>query len=510
MRVAANRQGSVQAVTPAVPALAILLAGYAAQSATYINHDVAWVLYSSALMLHGAKFGTDIVAANPPLIWWVSMLPNAAAELLSIPAIAAFRLFVLLLIALSLVSCDRLLAVCRASAAARLLFLLTGAYVLTIGVGRDYGQREHLAALLVLPYVLAVAARMDARSLPAAGAFGVGIAAGIGVAFKPHFVLIPLLLEGALVWRRRSPLLLVRPEALGALASVTLYAAAIVLFAGAWLFGTLPEISRVYWAFEEPLSGRLGTIAVQFAPLIVATAIVLRSRPAAPIVTLSLAGAGFFAAALLQAKYYSYHLYPAFALLLLGVAAGIASMPKPRAPVVTGLFAMALAFNLYDSGRNLIDRSGRGAFGESVASTVAVIERETPATGAFLAFSTHPYPGFPDALYAGRRWASASNSCIFLPAVVRLREAGAPQSSALLRFAQAKAHEAALRDISRRPDLVLIDRRGYRHAIGTSRFDFLAFYLEDPRFRRAWAAYVRLPSAPDGFAAYVRRPGNPS
>jgi len=46
-----------------------------------------------------------------------------------------------------------------------------------------------------------------------------------------------------------------------------------------------------------------------------------------------------------------------------------------------------------------------------------------------------------------------------------------------------------LRDLSKRPQLVLIDVNPYRHAIGASNFDFLAFYKEDPQFRAEWNSY---------------------
>lgn len=58
-----------------VPGL-ILCLGLAVQSSTFLNHDVAWVLYSSRWVFDGAVFGRDIVAANPPLIWWISLLPS--------------------------------------------------------------------------------------------------------------------------------------------------------------------------------------------------------------------------------------------------------------------------------------------------------------------------------------------------------------------------------------------------------------------------------------------------
>ena len=489
--------------------VAVLLIGYAAQSATYLNHDVAWVLYSSRLMFHGARFGTDIIAANPPLIWWISTIPNAAAELFGLPVIATFRIFVLLLAATSLFVANRFLIAKKASASTRLLFLATGAYLLTIGVHRDYGQREHLTVMLVLPYILAVAHRMDGRQLSTIAGFAIGVAAGIGTAFKPHFLLAPLLLETVLAWRTRSLRTVIRPETLGAAAAVTLYAAAVLIFTRPWLFGALPDIARVYWAFEEP-APVLIPIAIRFFIPLCATLLVLRFNPSSQSEVLVLAALGFFGAALLQGKYYTYHIYPAYTLLLLAFMIGIASMRKAwRFPAIA-LAAFAVFLNLQDTVGSLINRSDRGALGKNIADAVAFVDQHSAADGSFLAISTHPYPGFPTALYAQRRWASPSNSAIFLPAVVHLREAGHLADRELLGFAERKAREAMMRDLATAPDVVLVDLRDVRHAIGRSKFDYLQFFMEDPAFRTAWADYEPATSSPTGFAAYVRKRGGRS
>jgi hypothetical protein len=505
-KVVSQRRPALPRPDVLVPAL-ILLVGIAAQSATYLNHDVAWVLYSSNRMLDGAVFGRDIVAANPPLIWWLSLIPNAIARLLHAPVIAVFRAFVIAVAAASLVACDRLLSAGKASRAERLLFLATAAYLLTIGVHRDFGQREHLAVALALPYVLAVARRMRGGRLPLAAALAIGAAAGLGIAFKPYFLLVPLALEGALLWRRRSPRLLLRPETIGMAGTFTVYAAALLAFARPWLFEAVPALAQVYWAFQQPDSSFLAVVAVTFAIPLLGFALVLLFNPSSEAAALGLAAAGFFAAAMIQGEYYSYHIFPAFAFLLLGFVLGIPRMPRPWSSAAIALAILAAALNLYSSASGLLNRSDAGAFGRQAAAMNAFVESHVPPGGSFLAIATHPYPGFPTALYAQREWASTRNSRIFLPAVVRLREGSVPPNPRLLSFAESGAREAMLRDLSKNPDLVLIDQQSDRHAIGASKFDFLAFYSEDPRFAALWSHYIPLPGAPDGFAAYAHLRG---
>jgi hypothetical protein len=500
-----ERRQLLRANAPLVLAIVMLLIGCAAQSATYLNHDVAWVLYSSGLMLHGATFGTDIVAANPPLIWWLSAIPSTVAEGLGLPLVGTFRVFVLVVGAVSLFCADRFLLARTVPSTSRQLFLVVGAYLFTIGVHRDYGQREHLTVMLVLPYVLAVAHRLDGRLVSKASGLVLGLAAGIGIAFKPHFVLAPLLLEAALVCRTRSLRTLVRSETIGSAAGILLYAIAVLLVARPWLFGALPDISRVYWAFEQSDSGMLMHVLLALTLPLLGAVLMMRLNPSSQGLVLVLAAAGFFGAALLQEKFYSYHLYPVSTFLILALAVGIGGMPKPWHWAGAAVALIVLGSNGMKSAASLADRTDRGEVGKEVASAVRFLDAHVPPQGSFAAASTHPFPGFPTTLYAKRRWASASNSSIFLPAVVRLREAGARSDRELLGFAETKAREAMMRDLAKSPDVVLIDRRQYRHAIGDSKFDYLDFFMEDPAFRRAWSAYQEASSPPAGFAAYVRK-----
>ena len=61
-------------------------------------------------------------------------------------------------------------------------------------------------------------------------------------------------------------------------------------------------------------------------------------------------------------------------------------------------------------------------------------------------------------------------------------------------IADREARDFILHDLARRPGLVMIDTDSRRHTTGPSDFDFLAFYLEDPRFRRLWAGYREVKS----------------
>jgi len=64
------------------------------------------------------------------------------------------------------------------------------------GHGYDFGQREHLAVLFILPFLAEAAMRSVAVGPKRTLHFAVAACAAIGAALKPHFFLLPLLVEG--------------------------------------------------------------------------------------------------------------------------------------------------------------------------------------------------------------------------------------------------------------------------------------------------------------------------
>lgn len=490
----------------AVPVVIGLL-GVLLQSLTYLNHDVAWVLFSAQWLIDGKQFGRDLIAPNPPLIWWISAIPAVVAKATGLAPVLVFRLFMAAAIAVSLAAADRLLAASGTSTVRRGMFLALGAYLLTIGAGSDFGQREWLAAILILPYLMAIALRLGGGTVSVPSGLIIGAVAGLGIAFKPYFLLIPLLVEPMLWIRQKSVRSIYRPEAIGALISVSAYLVAVWVYARPWLTEVVPDIARIYWAFSHPLSELVVLMGAMTLLVIAGALVVMRTSPSAPAKILALAALGFLAAAIWQAKGYSYQVYPAVTCIALALALGIEGMGSRARTFTTTVLIIILGHSLYDSAAAIYARSAAGRLGTNMGAVVDFVRTTVPKGGSFLAVSTHPYPGFPTALYADRQWASPIADRLFLPAVVRLRAAGPSADAATLKFAERKSREAILRDLARHPALVLFDVHSERHGIGRIPFDFLAYYREDPLFREAWKAYERMDVMPGGYVAWRRKPG---
>ncbi len=497
----------------------LVLFGLFLQSNTHLNHDLSWILYSSAQMLRGAEFGRDIIAANPPLAWFLTLPPVGLAELLSFDPVSTFRGFIAGTLALPLLfTWWYLRGESGRGAEGKLVLLsLAAGYVLFLGCYRDFGQREHLAFAYALPYLLLAAGRLQSRRFPVGLALLVGLAAGVGLALKPYFLAVPLFVEVLALARTRSLRFSFRPEVLALAGFVSLYLVSILHFTPGYVFEVVPTVRPIYWGFNNDLTGLLQKIRFDIIGFLVAAFLALSMKQEERVLhsVLIAAAGGFLLAYILQMKGYTYHSLPFRSLVLMALAAYLGQTLvgsrepdrlKRRAPVaLAGIaFVVVIGPNILSVSQwyELANRD-HGAKAAQIDEVIGVVERHAAGDG-FLALSTHPFPGFPTAVYVSAEWTSRTNSALFVPAVAKLRSKGALADAEVLRFAEEKARDFLLHDLAADPRLVLVDARPSRHAIRGLDFDILSFYLEEPRIREIWSHYRELDQV-GGFRVFLRR-----
>ena len=82
------------------------------------------------------------------------------------------------------------------------------------GIRYDFGQREHIMAVLLLPYLFSVARRVDGRRLGNFEGVVLGIVGAVGFSLKPQYLTIAFCVEALLIYRTRELRHLLRPELL--------------------------------------------------------------------------------------------------------------------------------------------------------------------------------------------------------------------------------------------------------------------------------------------------------
>jgi hypothetical protein len=387
----------------------------------------------------------------------------------------------------------------------RSVWLAVFFFALVVLPAADFGQRPHVMVALALPYLLLVARRLHDADADVGQLFAItaGASAGAGFAIKPHYLLVPAVLELMLWGRTRRRLTLVRPELLALCAVVVVYIISIVLLTPAYLERIVPYALEVYQVgYRNPLILVLPRPETVLLPVLVYLYWRRRGALAPDLAAkgdvFALSAVLMFAVYVMQMKGWNYHLYPTTALLMM--LAGVlltesAAMSRP-ARLMAFAFTVALvskAAVLSDTDRSLMDR--------------LLPSVRAHAARSIHFFSANVSPGFPLTVYAEVQWASRFPSLWLMPGIERRRRAASPDAD-MDRLAEIErfATEAVIADLSQgRPDLVFVDVRPWKPWQGAIDFDFIGRFSADPRFAALWARY-ELVGEEAGFEIYRRRP----
>lgn len=158
--------------------------------------DQSVYLAMGKLLLQGQVPYLDFFDFNPPLIMYLSMVPNLAADWLSLPLPLVFNLFVWLTLLVSLaVSALLMLANLKHPYAASFLPLLLALSIFSQVQHYDWGQREHFFVLFYFPYLLCRLLRSTQGSVSRPLALICGFSGALGICLKPQFMLTALAVE---------------------------------------------------------------------------------------------------------------------------------------------------------------------------------------------------------------------------------------------------------------------------------------------------------------------------
>jgi hypothetical protein len=208
-----------------------------------MKDDVAWLLWVARQWLAGKALYIDVVEINPPLIIWLSALPVMVADMLGVSA----KVVALPLIAAGALgsawSSARLLHGVAPVFARRSAVFSAIAVVLLVMPGVEFGQREHLLIIAVLPNLCLLVRMLEGQPVGLGSVLGTGIVAGLGCALKPRYLLGLAVVELA-AWLHRGFRLRLSPVV--AFGAAGLYALSILMFFPAFIERAVPLALTLY------------------------------------------------------------------------------------------------------------------------------------------------------------------------------------------------------------------------------------------------------------------------
>jgi hypothetical protein len=472
------------------------------------GHDQLWFLLMAQRWLHGAAlYGPQAFDSNTPAIVWLSAIPVALAERLSLSLpFAAKLLMAALEVAISAFSLQILDGLpIKFSPAMRWYLAFTFVTLFAVAPARDFGQRDLIAALLCLPYVLAASQPLSSGRIRVATI----LAAALGICVKPQLAVIPVFVEcAALLFthkqtRRRA----FHAASLLFLAAGTLFVLAIHRFAPLYLTQAIPTTYLTYWAIGHLTVAQLFTESLQLHILMIGVLLLLPGvarnasanataiRPT--IFLLVAAGVAATAAYYQQGTGWYYQQLPgivffgaASSLQLLLIAQNRRWTTPNRLPVAAAtLGVLAVGLTLHFSGYPITEdrayaiTSPDPSFFANLAPGTSVATLTTSVDDAI-------EPVFRYHL----NWAQRTNNLWTLPAILRASNPTpaipVPRRISPRAVAELAAQQRRwmVEDLTRwQPQLILVARCQapdvHCQELEDRHDDLLAFFLADPAFR---------------------------
>lgn len=498
-----RHDGRVALVAWAIAAIAVV--GELARSA---NHDVAWFMYIAERMLEGERLYRDLLEANPPPAIWINFPAVLLGHLLPFNSLDIFRVGIVIAAGGSALATAALLAQSRLGRKVTPVVAALAALLLAITPGNSFGQREHLAAIALLPYLALVAATVDGASVSRRTRAAVGALAGAAVALKlPLLGLLVGAAAGAvilgLVRGRRWTL---PAEHVAALATVLAAAAAVALF------------HPVYFRYAGFIAPHHYRFAYQSVPVILFASSVafyllmftlvgwLVLRRAAPTGTAAgvflLGSAAAMAAVIVQHKGLDYHFIAVLVLatMSLGLLVCVGPLASGGRGARLARAALTVGFAggvLVGTTRDLSSKAGYLVAADLEGKRLRrVLEAEKPGA-SILVLSSQLFDAFPLVNDLGLRFLGG------FPCQWQIQryygfsaEPGTRDSIyhavPLMPTLERLAYERIVRDlVQRRPDLLLVERSAaVRRRAGTLwDFDFLTYLRADSAAARALSGY---------------------
>jgi hypothetical protein len=483
-----------------------------------VNHDVAANLDMAGRWLDGERLYRDIIDVNTPFVFLFYAVPEGLARLFGGAGTVWMVAVVAALAGLSSALSARTIAAWGdgTTITARLLVPLVPFVLCILPPDNSFGQREHVMTVLAFPYLLTAAGRAEGRRPGRWLTVSLTLAAGFGFSMKPHFLVVPALVElYVLVARRfaRSAFADPAPWTIGAV--VASHAAFAAFVVSDYVTFVLPLTFAAYTRIGGSdaltvLTGRY--IMPALVGLVVVSALTLalpRPHPARVFVLFGLAGA---LSAVAQGKGWAYQSYPVMAAAVMATGVALAALldrALPRtdrltpAMVATGLLTL---FLVQDAMLDPPFEKQRAYPGSALAQMTRLVEENAP-NRRVLVLSPGIFPIYPMINDAGVRMSMPFQTMWPIQGFY----ADCPDDAVLyVEPDEMSKHERLVFDMvaeafaREQPDLLVLDRVPGIPRCRSEIFSYVEYFRRHPLFARTFRGYEVM-AEKDRYVVWRRR-----
>ena len=478
---------------------------FAGELARPANHDVAWFMYIARRMLQGDRLYVDLMEDNPPPIIWLNFPALFVARLLHMKALDVFRVAVAGAAVGSALVTGTVLARSRLGASVRPLAAALAALLFTIIPGTSFAQREHVAAIAVLPYLALSAAPPIEVPFRRGARIALGLLAGLGMTLKAPLFLLWGILTAMAVTRfvkRRVP---VPAEHLAALGSGVVMGLAVWFFFPRYFPYAVVMAPHHYRFAFQPMPFVLFAHPLDVSLLLFTTiGLVLlwrTSSASTAVATFLVGGAASLVVVVLQHKGYDYHHIPGVTFAAMGLGLLVCIRPTKaenpaqllaRAALTLGFFG-GLVFGTVRDLSAKVEYATNPVAGDKWLLRQLMMEQPGASV---MVLSTRLPDAFPLVEDLGFRYVGGPPSQWQIPEYY-----GSPgeqpqpttyHAPGAMPAFERLFYDRAVRDLTTlRPQLLLVEKpRAVRVRLNaTNDFDFLAYLAQDSAAARALQHY---------------------
>src|SRR5438876_354124 len=462
LRFASNEAAYRRARTVAswLAVAAVFVAAVLLRQVMPFNVDVSWFLIVSERMLDGQRLYVDIVETNPPMAVSVYLPGVALARAIGVRPEVATDALIFLSIAASLALTWRILknsSLRDRVAGGALAVWATG--LLSVLPMYEFGQREHLALLAMLPAIGVYILRGTREQVAPAAVLIAALGAAITLSFKPYFAFAVGFCIFTAAAQARDWRVVFAPENWIAAGLVAVYGICILVFYPEYFTVIYPFARDVYLLLKAPTLGLFLSSATALWVGAVMIVLALQSQQRkldiACFVLLA-ASFGFAVSFFVQRKGWGYHGYPMVALGLLAVGCAISAIDHERTSSlrlrVVAMFAALAMF-------------ANACMGFNASVDVRQIKDQVARLGPhprILMLGAAAVVGHPMVRTLQGTWVSRQNA-LWVRGIVHRSggdESIDPQTAARLEVYVARERAGLLEDFRKQPpDVILIDNQ---------------------------------------------------
>ena len=446
-----------------------------------VDWDLGWQMHLADQILDGKKLYVDVGATeqHPPLYTWICVIATFVARIIHVDEI---RFFLTLTVIASIAASVAAVRIARGGA---LLFAAFGAASLAVH-GVAGGSGEQLSTALSLPYLAAAAASMHGRTFSKRHALALGLAAGFGMAMKPHYALVWLLTEIAVALHHRSWRSLLRIESVSTASVWVVYIAATLLFTPAYIHAAM-QAAAYYGAFmNQTLLQVLALSPWMFmcAAWLMWVFIRKQSEYETLASLLLIAALAMYIGGVVQMKGWYHHWTPAIGL---SIAGAIALWPRRFRTLALLLLIAGSSYRLYHSQWEARYWQKNGP--TYLPAMQRLLAAHAPH-GPLLIFDNGLAIGFPLVNFTKAVW-TLPESCLWM--VAGLYEDQWEQHRPIVYHTpdqwvpfEKEVHDLIWRGVQERPPKLVL----FPSPVADDKFDFRKFVETDPRMKNYLADWV--------------------